>query len=164
MGISPKTLKKAKSAFLSFLRLVPLTVTPRWFADVLSLCHANSRGTPSSFSNNFYKIPSPTKTDRRKSPQDYILCLLKATGVSGQYRVPKTTVWWQHGGQRLWNGCIREFPSIYFFNWFTLPYCLKCILKFHKINKEETPLKRSQCPSSPNQNPNKPYCSSLSQI
>lgn len=83
---------------------------------------------------------------QKGSPQNDISCLLKATGalpgVSGQYKVPETTVWWHHGGQRLWNGCVREFTGIYFFNWLTFPFWLKCILKFCKINKEKNITKR----------------------
>lgn len=88
--------KKPQRAFLSFLRLVPLTVWSRWFADVPSLCHANRKGTPSSFSSNFYKIPSLSRQTERKSSKPHFVpfeghrgcarCLWSAQG--------SWNVWW----------------------------------------------------------------------
>lgn len=138
MEIPHEALKRAQSAFLSFLRLDPLTVTFSRFADVLSLGHRAVKGHPPFSWAISTKYPHWLHR-HKKSPQNHVWGLLKATGVlpggSGQHRAPETTVWWHHSGQRLWEWTWQGTRRYFFFYILSFFFLFTMYLKSHKSNK-----------------------------
>lgn len=83
MEIPQEALKRAQGAFLSFLRLVPLPGTSRWFGSFPWSC--SSKGTLSSFWCKFHKIPHQPHTETLKKSSNLCFVPFKGHGCSTRW-------------------------------------------------------------------------------
>lgn len=147
MEIPQEALKRAQGAFLSFLRLVPLPGTSRWFGSFPWSC--SSKGTLSSFWCKFHKIPHQPHTETLKKSSNLCFVPFKGHGCSTRW------LWSAQGSrnyclmafivQRLWEWTwqgthrLGFFFGVFLFVWLgfvlfrflteLLYFCLQCVLK-----------------------------------